>query len=164
MQPLSGMVVLDLSVGLMAPLAGAILGDLGAEVIKIEDARSEDPYRHSPMLAGFVPGLLANNVNAWFEGYNRNKKGIAIDLKTEAGKSILYRLVARSDVFLTSYRQAVLERLGEYADLAYVLEHRLGVLPRGYNHVQGRSRFIIVTPDQESYEPFRAELKERTGG
>jgi len=57
----------------------------------------------------------------------------------------------------------VLERLGDYADPDYILEHRRGVLPRGYNHLQGRSRFIIVTPDPDSYEPFRAELEELTG-
>lgn len=121
LQPLSNIVVLELATGVLGPFAGAILGDLGAEVIKIEATNSEDPYRHSAMLAGFMPGLLPNNVNALFEGYNRNKKGIAIDLKTEEGKSVLYRHVEHSDVFLTCYRLTVLEKLGvDYKTLSSI--------------------------------------------
>jgi hypothetical protein len=55
----------------------------------------------------------------------------------------------------------VLEMLGEYADPDYILSHRLGVLPRGHNHIQGKTKFIIVTPDRDDYEDFRAELEER---
>ncbi len=60
--------------------------------------------------------------------------------------------------------QVLLDRLGEYADLEYILEHRLGVVPRGHNPIQGKTRFIIITPRREDFEPFRAELSERVRG
>jgi len=60
--------------------------------------------------------------------------------------------------------EAVVERLGHYADPDYITANRLGVLPRGHNHIQGKSRFIIITPDKGDYEGFRTELEERVNG
>ncbi len=57
----------------------------------------------------------------------------------------------------------VVDRLGEWADPDHILTHRLGVLPRGHNPIQGKSRFLIVTPTKEDYEEFRVELMERVG-
>ena len=57
--------------------------------------------------------------------------------------------------------EAIVERLGDYADPDYILNHRLGVLPRGHNHIQGKSRFLIITPERDDYAEFRAELEER---
>ena len=59
--------------------------------------------------------------------------------------------------------EQVLGRLGTYAEPDYILEHRTGVLPRGHNHLQGKARFIIITPTREDFEPFRDELEERVG-
>lgn len=119
--------------GILGPFAGAILGDLGAEIIKIEDPTSGDLQRHMKMLAGQLPGLLPNKVNAFFEGYNRNKKGIAVDLKQEAGRSVLYRLIKRSDVFLTSYRRPVVEKLGaDYKTLSSINPRLIYARGSGY--------------------------------
>ncbi len=59
--------------------------------------------------------------------------------------------------------EEVVERLGEYADPEYVVAHRLGVLPRGHNPIQGKSRFLIITPERDDYEAFRLELVKRVG-
>ena len=55
----------------------------------------------------------------------------------------------------------IVTRLGRYAEPEQMVAHRLGVLPRGHNHIQGKTRFIIITPNPEDYAPFRAELKQR---
>ena len=55
----------------------------------------------------------------------------------------------------------VVQRLGHHADPEQIVAHRLGVLPRGHNHIQGKTRFIIITPNPEDYAPFRAELEQR---
>jgi hypothetical protein len=60
--------------------------------------------------------------------------------------------------------EQVLERMGEWADPDFIVAHRLGALPRGHNHIQGKTRFIIITPTQDDYEGFRAELSERITG
>jgi len=60
--------------------------------------------------------------------------------------------------------EEIVKRLGRYADPDYITAHRLGVLPRGHNHIQGKSRFIVITPRRDDYESFRAELEERVLG
>ena len=60
--------------------------------------------------------------------------------------------------------EEVQARLGKYAEPEYILEHRHGVLPRGYNHIQGKARFIIITPQLSDFDDFRTELEERVGG
>jgi hypothetical protein len=55
----------------------------------------------------------------------------------------------------------IVKRLGDYADPDYILANRLGVLPRGHNHIQGKSRFLIITPERDDYAEFRAELEAR---
>lgn len=93
--PLAGVRVLDLSRLLPGPLCGQHLADLGAEVIKIEDTGAGDYAR--PALRALV---------------NRGKKGMTLNLKSEAGLRILLELVDRSDVLLESFRPGVMERLG----------------------------------------------------
>ena len=60
--------------------------------------------------------------------------------------------------------EQVVKRLGHYADPDFITANRLGVLPRGHNHIQGKSRFIIITPHKDDYEAFRVELEERVDG
>lgn len=101
---LSGMKVLDLSRVLAAPYCGMMLADLGAEVIKIErpgkgdDARSNFP--------------IVNGESAYYMNLNRNKRGIVLNLKSQAGKEVFRKLVAQSDVVLENYRPGVMDRLG----------------------------------------------------
>lgn len=110
---LSGTRVIDLATVVMGPYAAQILGDLGADVIKVEpptgDAtRPTAPQRHPGM------GALALNVN-------RNKRSLALDLKTEQGHTAMLELVAGADVLVTNMRPGALARLGlDYAHLAEV--------------------------------------------
>jgi crotonobetainyl-CoA:carnitine CoA-transferase CaiB-like acyl-CoA transferase len=109
-RPLEGIRVLDCGVFHAGPGGPAILGDLGAEVIKIEQPGVGDPIR----LAGQIGRIrfgAAGGRNLFFEGANRSKKGITLNLKSEKGRAILYRLVEQSDVFLTNMRPAAVENL-----------------------------------------------------
>ena len=109
--PLEGIRILECAGFLSAPTAGYMLGDLGAEVIKIEDRVKGDPIRG--MSAYFGGSLyLPGGINIFFETANRNKKSITLDLKKEKGKKILYELVKISDVFCTNYSKGVCTKLG----------------------------------------------------
>jgi crotonobetainyl-CoA:carnitine CoA-transferase CaiB-like acyl-CoA transferase len=103
-QALEGVRVLDLSRMLPGPFASMMLGDLGAEVIKVEEPRTGDPTRWSPpVIAG---------QSAAFVQVNRNKKSIALDLKRAEGREIFLRLAAAADVVLDQFRPGVVDRLG----------------------------------------------------
>ncbi|MEU8221101.1 CoA transferase [Kribbella sp. NPDC048915] len=103
---LDGYRVLDVSVAMAGPLAAMRLGDLGADVIKVEPVNGEW-QRHTA--AG---GAVGNEVNASFLSLNRNKRSLAVDLKSDAGRLLLYDLVRTADVFLQNYRPGVAARLG----------------------------------------------------
>jgi len=105
-QILEGVTVLDCSIAMAGPFAAQRLGDLGANVIKIEPIQGEWQRYVS---AG---GARGNRINASFISLNRNKKSIAVDLKSDAGREVLYRLVGKADIFLQNYRPGVAERLG----------------------------------------------------
>ncbi|MCJ7606171.1 MAG: CoA transferase [Dehalococcoidales bacterium] len=108
--PLEGIRVIECAGYLSAPSAAYMLGDLGAEVIKIEDRVKGDPVRG--MSSTFGRGMIMDDgTNILFETANRNKKSITLDLKKEKGKDILYRLVAASDVFCTNYSLGAIETL-----------------------------------------------------
>ncbi|MCS5723124.1 CoA transferase [Herbiconiux sp. CPCC 203407] len=103
---LSGIRVLDCSIAMAGPFAAQRLGDLGADVIKVEPTTGEW-QRHAA--AG---GATGNRINVSFLSLNRNKRSIGVDLKSAEGKEILYELVKTSDVFLQNYRPGVAARLG----------------------------------------------------
>ena len=98
--PLRDLRVLDLGHTVMGPSCGMILADLGADVLKIEPAPAGDPTRR---LKGFGGG--------YFGYFNRNKRSIAIDLKTPAGNDIARRLIARADVLIENFAPGTMERL-----------------------------------------------------
>ncbi len=110
MKPLSGITVLDLTRLLPGAVATMMLGDFGADVIKIEEPGTGDPARHSR--AGIKrPG-------AYFLVTNRNKRSLTLNLKTEAGRAIFLKLAAQADVVVEGFRPGVMERLGlSYATL-----------------------------------------------
>jgi crotonobetainyl-CoA:carnitine CoA-transferase CaiB-like acyl-CoA transferase len=94
-----------------------LLGDLGAEVIKVEPPDTGDFMRRLSNFLGCSLGL-ADGRNAAFEAFNRNKKSIAVDLTKPEGREVILRLVETSDVFVTNYRAQAGERLGfDYASL-----------------------------------------------
>ncbi len=107
MQAFEGIRVLDLTLWQQGPMTTAMLADWGADVIKIEGPDSPDPGR-SLIRYEVTPG----GVNAYFETHNRNKRGIVLDLKTDRGRQVFYRLVEDADVVVQNFRPGVNKRLG----------------------------------------------------
>lgn len=103
--PLSKVRVLDLTQTLSGPFGSMILGDLGAEVIKVENPAGPDVARRTP--PHFVGGE-----SLYYLSLNRNKKSLAMDLKTGEGRRLFLRLVERSDVVMENFRPGVMDRLG----------------------------------------------------
>jgi len=113
--PLEGIRVLDWTIFQQGPVCTAMLGDLGAEVIKIEEREGGDPGRGVTRISGID---MADRPNFYFEANNRNKKSITLDLKKPAAREIVYQLVTKSDVFVQNFRLGVAARLGvDYATL-----------------------------------------------
>ncbi len=103
---LEGIRVLDFSRVLAGPYCGMVLADLGADVIKVErDGVGDD-------LRGWGPPFMADGESTYFLSVNRNKRSIALDLKTEAGRDVARNLVRNSDVVLENFRLGVMESLG----------------------------------------------------
>lgn len=104
--PLSGIRVLELARVLAGPYCGMMLADLGADVIKIEQPGVGDDLRH------WGPPFIGDSQSTYFLGVNRNKRSIALDLKTPAGRGVFERIVACSDVLIENFRPGGLEALG----------------------------------------------------
>jgi crotonobetainyl-CoA:carnitine CoA-transferase CaiB-like acyl-CoA transferase len=104
--PLKGLVVLDFSQLAQGPYATQILGDLGAEIIKVEPPKG-DWMRHWSMA-----DLYLNGEGASYLCLNRNKRSIALDLKQQAGVEVAKRLAARADIVIENFRPGVMDRLG----------------------------------------------------
>ena len=102
--PLSGLRVVDLTRILAGPFCSMLLGDMGAEVIKVEPPGEGDPIRQQ--------GTIVDGLSWYFAQFNRNKKSITLDLYAEEGKAILARLLERADVLVENYRPGVLARMG----------------------------------------------------
>ena len=93
--PLAGLKVLEFSHAIMGPSAGLILADMGADVIKVEPAPEGD---HTRRLPGFAAGFYGL--------FNRNKRALAVDLKSERGRALVHRLAETSDVALENFGPA----------------------------------------------------------
>ena len=102
--PLSGIRVLDLTRVLAGPFCTMLLGDMGAEIIKIEEPGKGDDTRSYPPFIG--------DYSAYFGNMNRNKKSITLDLKNTAGKDVLKELVKTADVVIENYKPGTMAKLG----------------------------------------------------
>lgn len=154
--PLEGITVLEFGQAVSSPLCTMLLGDLGADVIKIEPPQG-DPAR------GYGPPFVAGE-SPYFLSVNRNKRSIAIDLKQPAGAQIARELAARADVLVTNFRPSAIQRLGFDEETLRRLNPRLiycqvtGYGPRGpwadvpaFDQVaQGMSGLMSVTGKPES--------------
>ncbi len=124
---LSGYRVLDCSIAMAGPFAAQRLGDLGADVVKVEPVTGEW-QRH--VSAG---GARGNKINVSFLSLNRNKRSLAVDLKSADGKAVLLELVKTADVFLQNYRPGVAKRLGvDYETLSKINPRLVYVSMSGY--------------------------------
>jgi crotonobetainyl-CoA:carnitine CoA-transferase CaiB-like acyl-CoA transferase len=102
-RPLEGIRVVDLTRVLSGPFCTMMLGDMGADVIKIETAKG-DPTR--------AQGTLKDGFSWYYASFNRNKKSLVLDLYSEAGKQVLERLIREADVLVENFRPGVLAKMG----------------------------------------------------
>jgi crotonobetainyl-CoA:carnitine CoA-transferase CaiB-like acyl-CoA transferase len=105
MRPLDGLRVVDLTRVLSGPYCTMQLGDMGAEVIKVEQPGKGDDTR------AFAPPYQGDQA-AYFLSVNRNKKSITLDMKSEAGKAVLWRLIDKADILVENFRPGAMDRLG----------------------------------------------------
>jgi crotonobetainyl-CoA:carnitine CoA-transferase CaiB-like acyl-CoA transferase len=131
--PLSGLTVVDLTRALAGPHAAMMLGDLGANVIKVENPDGGDDTRGwGPP---FVDPLDGDRESTYFLCANRNKKSVTLDLKDDAGKTALWDLISRADVLMENFRPGVLDRLGFSHQRLAEINPRLVVLAiSGFGH------------------------------
>jgi crotonobetainyl-CoA:carnitine CoA-transferase CaiB-like acyl-CoA transferase len=101
--PLTGIRVVELSTMITASSGGMLLADMGADVVKVENPKGGDPFRSFG---------TSRDYSAHFCSYNRNKRSVALDLRSEHGQSALKALLSRADVLLENFRPGVLDRLG----------------------------------------------------
>ncbi len=119
--PLKDLKVLEFTHAVMGPCAGVILADLGAEVIHIEPPTGD----HTRRLKGFGAG--------YFSFFNRNKKSLAIDIKSEQGKAIIYKLAKESDIILENFGPGTMDRLGfGYKEMAAINERLIYCSLKGF--------------------------------
>ncbi len=109
--PLDGLKVVDLSHIMAGPACSMLLADMGADVIKVEKIPGGDDSRR------MVPPTMADE-SAAFLIMNRNKRGIALNLKTEEGRDVLTRLLKNADVVIENYRRGTMEKMGFGYDIA----------------------------------------------
>lgn len=119
--PLAGIRVIDVSHIIAGPFCGAILADYGADIIKVEPPGKGDRARE---VAPFVE-CGDTRVSGFFASVNRNRRGVALDLKSESGKAAFRKLVAASDVLLENFAPGTMQRLGLGYDVLRDLNPRL---------------------------------------
>ena len=102
--PLTGIRVVDLTRIVSGPFCTMLLGDMGADVVKIEKPGEGDPVRRQ--------GACRDGFSWYFAGHNRNKRSLSLDLYSEEGKEVLRRLIAHSDVLVENFRPGTLEKMG----------------------------------------------------
>jgi crotonobetainyl-CoA:carnitine CoA-transferase CaiB-like acyl-CoA transferase len=157
-EALTGTVILDLTHALAGPFATMMLGDAGAEVIKVESPAGDETRAWGPPFVG----TGQQRCSTYFLSVNRNKKSVVLDLATPAGKEKLRRLVEVADVLIENFRPGAMDRLGFSDDELTVLNPRLVIVhvsgfPRdgkdgtrgGYDQiVQGESGVMSVNGDE----------------
>ena len=129
--PLDGITVIDLTRALAGPHAGMMLADMGARVIKVESPGKGDDTR------GWGPPFVGPNheIATYFLSCNRNKESITLDLKSDDGRDVLTKMIAKSDVLLENFRTGVLDRLGFSMEQILAINPRIVILSiTGFGH------------------------------
>ena len=127
--PLAGIRVLDLSMGWSGPLAARHFADLGAEVIKVEGCSHIDWWRGWNALVAADPPLYEMRSN--FNAMNRNKRGIAVELRSPGGADVLRRLAADADLLIENYAPGVLSKLGFSPEAMARINPRISYISMG---------------------------------
>jgi crotonobetainyl-CoA:carnitine CoA-transferase CaiB-like acyl-CoA transferase len=105
--PLDGVRILEATTTWAGPMCGRILGDFGAEIVKVETLEGEVGRRVQPNLPGTDPPVSFMHATV-----NCNKRSLSLDLRSEAGRDLFLELAARSDIVLENFRPGTMERLG----------------------------------------------------
>jgi len=170
---LDGIRVLDMTVWQQGTSGSAMLADLGADVVKIEEPGAGDPGR------GLLRVEQAGGLSGYFEALNRGKRSLAVDLKHPKGREILLRLARDADVFLTNFRPGVVERLGlGYRELSQANPRIIFARASGYGRNgpdaeqgcfdllgQARGGLVAVTGDPDRPpKPVGAPIADQVGG
>jgi crotonobetainyl-CoA:carnitine CoA-transferase CaiB-like acyl-CoA transferase len=150
---LHGIKIIDLSRVLAGPFCTMILGDLGAEVIKIENTGNGDDTR------GWGPPFVGGE-SAYFLCANRNKESLTLNLKSQMGKDVLKKLVSHADIVVQNFKPGTLERMGlGYEVLQEVKEDIILASISGFgqngpaSHLPGYDYMILYDPSDEwAYE------------
>jgi len=164
--PLNDLTVIELSHILAGPACAMLLGDMGADVIKVERMPDGDDSRR------MVPPTIADE-SAAFLIMNRNKRGIAVDLRTDAGRGVLSRLLKRADVLIENYRRGTMEQMGFGYDTVHAWNPRLIYCSisgfgrtgpyadrGGFDLVaQGMSGLMSITGELSGRTPMKAPMK-----
>ena len=131
-RPLEGVRVVELAMWVAGPSTAAVLGDWGADVIKLEDPKTGDPIR------GFVTRTMGDpnaRIRPPFELDNRNKRSVAVDLRRAEGHAFALKLIERADVFVTSLRLDAIERMKlDYATVSAKNPRLIYASINGYGH------------------------------
>lgn len=166
--PLAGIRVIELARVLAGPWAGQMLADLGADVIKVENPEGGDDTR--AWGPPFVEGADGENLSAaYYHSTNRNKRSIAVDLKTPEGQEIVRRLCASADVVIENFKRGGLEKYGlDYESLKAINPKLVYCSITGFGQngpyadfagydyiVQGMSGFMSITGEKDG-EPMKA--------
>jgi crotonobetainyl-CoA:carnitine CoA-transferase CaiB-like acyl-CoA transferase len=166
--PLNGIRVIELARVLAGPWAGQMLADLGADVIKVENPEGGDDTR--AWGPPFVEGADGENLSAaYYHSTNRNKRSIAVDLKTPEGQEIVRRLCASADVVIENFKRGGLEKYGlDYESLKAINPKLVYCSITGFGQdgpyadfagydyiVQGMSGFMSITGEKDG-EPMKA--------
>lgn len=139
MPPLDGLRVIDLTRVLAGPFCTMLLGDMGADVIKVEEPGTGDDTR------GWAPFI--GEWSSYFLGVNRNKRSLALNIKSPEGAEILGRLVRAADVVVENFRPGTLERLGfGYAEMANANPGLIYASVSGYGHTGPRRELAGYDP------------------
>ncbi len=156
--PLTGVRVLDLSLAWAGPMTGRILGEWGAEVIKIEGASKMDrwrggtsPQRGLERYADRDPGEQPWNRNAFYNTQNVNKKSLSLNLKSKRGLQIFRQLVAVSDIVLENFSAGAMGRLGlEYDELRKIKDDIVMVSMPGFGKTGPEREYVAHGPTIEA--------------
>jgi len=147
MAPLSGLKVIDLTRVLAGPFCGMLLGDMGADVIKVEEPREGDDAR------GWTP--FVGPFSAYFLGVNRNKRSVTLDLKQAEHAAHLRRLLASADVFIENFKPGSLDKLGFGYEAMHALNPRLVYCSiTGYGRTGPRRHLLGYDPIVQAESGF----------
>jgi len=150
-RPLEGVRVIDMSRYIAGPLCAQILGDLGAEVIKVESPRGEESRTAYPVVDGF---------SLYFANYNRNKIGVTLNTRTDKGKGLLREIIGCSDVLIQNYRIGIIEKMGfSYPELSTINPRVIMVNISGF----GRRSHLADWPAYDEVAQAMSGLMDITG-